>query len=118
MIQQIQSSCTECGGEGHLVREQDRCRKCKGYKVVQERKVLEIFVDKGMKHNQKIVFSNEGDQEPGIIPGDVVILLNQEEHPVLLRLPPFTSSLVDQALKDVAITCYARCSSDTGWICL
>jgi len=53
--------------------------------VVQERKVLEIFVDKGMKHNQKIVFSNEGDQEPGIIPGDVVILLNQEEHPVFKR---------------------------------
>ncbi len=42
-------------------------------------------MDKGMKHKQKIVFSGEGDQEPGLVPGDVVIVLNQRDHPVFKR---------------------------------
>lgn len=85
MVQQIQSRCPDCGGEGQVIRERDRCKKCSGFKVVQERKILEIFVDKGMKHKQKIVFTGEGDQEPGVTPGDVIILLNQEDHPVFKR---------------------------------
>jgi DnaJ family protein A protein 2 len=85
MVQQIQSRCPECGGKGEMINEKDRCKKCRGNKVVEERKILEIFVDKGMKHKQKIVFSGEGDQEPDVLPGDVVIILNQKEHSVFKR---------------------------------
>lgn len=85
MVQQIQSRCPECGGQGEMINEKDRCKKCRGNKVVEERKILEIFVDKGMKHKQKIVFSGEGDQEPDMMPGDVVIILNQKEHTVFKR---------------------------------
>lgn len=31
-------------------------------KVTHERKVLEVHVEKGMQHNQKIVFSGEADE--------------------------------------------------------
>jgi len=41
--------CPDCGGEGQVIRERDRCKKCSGFKVVQERKILEIFVDKGTR---------------------------------------------------------------------
>jgi DnaJ family protein A protein 2 len=85
MVQQIQSRCPECGGEGQVIKEKDRCKTCKGLKVVQERKILEIYVDKGMKNKQRIVFSGEGDQEPGVVPGDVIIVLQQEDHPVFKR---------------------------------
>jgi DnaJ-class molecular chaperone len=63
MVQQLQSVCTKCRGQGEVIKEKDRCKKCRGNKVVQEKKVLEIYIDKGMRHKQKIVFSGEGDQE-------------------------------------------------------
>jgi DnaJ-class molecular chaperone len=34
--------------------------------------ILEVRVEKGMKHNQKIKFSGEADEAPGTTPGDVV----------------------------------------------
>lgn len=39
----------------------------------------------GMKDGQKITFQGEGDQEPGLEPGDVIIVLDQKEHPVFQR---------------------------------
>lgn len=39
----------------------------------------------GMKDGQAITFNSEGDQEPGLEPGDVVIVLDQKEHPVFQR---------------------------------
>ena len=33
-----------------------------------------------MKDNQQIRFSGEGDQEPDLEPGDIVIVLDEQEH--------------------------------------
>lgn len=48
--------------------------------VIRERKVLEVHIDKGMSDGQKIVFNGEGDQEPGLEPGDIVIVLDEKPH--------------------------------------
>jgi DnaJ family protein A protein 2 len=61
-----------------VIREKDRCNACKGKKVCNETKILEVHVDKGMKGNQKILFRGEGDQQPDVEPGDVVIILQQK----------------------------------------
>lgn len=45
-----------------------------------ERKILEVQVDKGMEDSQKITFSSEGDQEPGLEPGDIIIVLDEKPH--------------------------------------
>lgn len=50
--------------------------------TVRDRKILEVHIDKGMQDGQKIVFNGEGDQEPGLEPGDIVVLLEEKEHPV------------------------------------
>jgi DnaJ homolog subfamily A member 1 len=50
--------------------------------VVRDRKVLEVHVDKGRCDGEKIVFSREGDQEPGLEPGDIIIVLDEKEHPI------------------------------------
>ena len=47
---------------GELINEKDRCKTCKGKKVVQETKTLEVHVDKGMKDEQKITLHGQGDQ--------------------------------------------------------
>jgi len=38
-----------------------------------------------MTNGQKITFTGEGDQAPGIIPGDVVIVIEEKEHPRFKR---------------------------------
>lgn len=38
-----------------------------------------------MKDGQRITFHGEGDQEPGLEPGDVIIVLDQKDHPVFQR---------------------------------
>lgn len=85
MIQQIQSYCSECRGQGERISEKNRCKTCLGKKTVRERKILEVHIDKGMLDNQKITFSGEGDQEPGLEPGDIIIVLEEKEHPLYKR---------------------------------
>ncbi|NP_001171852.1 dnaJ homolog subfamily A member 2-like isoform X1 [Saccoglossus kowalevskii] len=85
MVQQMQSMCTDCNGEGETINEKDRCKTCHGRKVIKESKILQVHVDKGMKDGQKITFRWEGDQQPGLEPGDVIIVLQQREHDVFQR---------------------------------
>uniref|UniRef100_A0A6M2DKK9 Putative dnaj c chaperone protein n=1 Tax=Xenopsylla cheopis TaxID=163159 RepID=A0A6M2DKK9_XENCH len=85
MIQQIQSVCSECRGSGERINPKDRCKQCQGRKTVRERKILEVHVDKGMTDGQKIVFAGEGDQEPELEPGDIVIVLDEKDHPNFKR---------------------------------
>lgn len=68
--------------KGEVINEKDRCRKCEGHKVCKETKLLEVHVDKGMKHGQKITFTGEADQAPGVEPGDIVLVLQEKEHEV------------------------------------
>ena len=39
----------------------------------------------GMRDEQQITFSGEGDQEPGLEPGDIIIVLDEKPHPVFKR---------------------------------
>jgi len=85
MVQQIQTVCPECQGQGEQISARDRCKSCQGKKVTRERKILEVHIDKGMKDNQQIRFGGEGDQEPGLEPGDIVIIVDEKDHPVFQR---------------------------------
>src|SRR5262249_36758667 len=62
MIQQMQHPCNECKGTGETINDKDRCPQCKGEKVVQEKKVLEVIVEKGMENGQRITFPGEADE--------------------------------------------------------
>lgn len=85
MIQRFQTVCPDCQGEGEIVRDKDRCKQCGGKKTVVERKVLHVHVDKGVKSGTKIEFRGEGDQVPGVQPGDVVFEIEQKPHPRFQR---------------------------------
>jgi len=85
MVQQMQSVCPECRGSGQMISEKDKCQQCRGNKVIQEKKILEVHVEKGMSHGQKITFQGEADEAPDMLPGDVILILQQKEHPVFTR---------------------------------
>jgi len=80
MIQQIQQPCDECSGTGEIINHKDKCKTCNGKKVVSEKKVLEVHIDKGMKGGQTINFRGESDQAPGVTPGDVIIVIEEKQH--------------------------------------
>ncbi|CAG8525588.1 11425_t:CDS:2 [Diversispora eburnea] len=85
MVQQIQQPCNECNATGEIIKEKDRCKTCYGKKVINERKVLEVHIEKGMKNGQEIPFIGEADQAPGIEPGDVIIALEEKPHDRFVR---------------------------------
>lgn len=47
--------------------------------------LLLLLVLIGMKDGQQIRFSSEGDQEPGIEPGDIIVVLDEQKHGVFKR---------------------------------
>jgi DnaJ-class molecular chaperone len=40
---------------GETISEKDKCKECKGKKVTQQTKVLDVHIDKGMKDKQYII---------------------------------------------------------------
>ncbi len=85
MYQQIHTTCRECDGQGEKINAKDMCKTCNGKKIVHERKILEVHVDKGMQDGQKITFAGEGDQSPGLEPGDIIIILEEKNHGLFKR---------------------------------
>ncbi|KAI5289886.1 Type I HSP40 co-chaperone [Ascosphaera acerosa] len=80
MIQRFQTVCTDCNGEGEIIKESGRCKRCNGKKTVVERKILQVPIDRGVRSGHKIEFRGEGDQIPGLQPGDVVFEIDQKPH--------------------------------------
>ncbi len=81
-VQKHEQICRVCSGQGEVINPKDRCKTCNGKKTVRDRKILEVHVEKGMKDGQRIVFSGEGDQEPDLQPGDIIIVLDVKKHPL------------------------------------
>ncbi len=58
----LPAQCSDAPRAGQVISEKDKCPQCKGNKVVQDKKILEVNVERGMQHNQKIVFRGEADE--------------------------------------------------------
>lgn len=42
-------NCTTCGGEGSFFSPKDKCKKCKGKKTMEAKKMLEIWIPRGAR---------------------------------------------------------------------
>jgi DnaJ family protein A protein 2 len=80
MYTQSTRPCDDCNGTGETISEKDKCTTCEGKKVVKEKKILEVQIDKGAPNGEKYVFHGEADEFPGTEPGDVVIQVTEEPH--------------------------------------
>lgn len=86
LVQQMEQLCRHCRGEREIIAAKDRCKSCNGKKTVRDRNILEVHVEKGMRNGQKIVFGGEGNQEPDLQPGDIVVVLLEKKHAVYKRV--------------------------------
>jgi DnaJ-class molecular chaperone len=77
MIQQMQTACPDCRGAGVEVKA--------GVRNVQQKKMLEVHIEKGMKSGTQIKLDGEGDEKPGMLPGDIVFVLKEKEHETFKR---------------------------------
>jgi len=85
MIQQVPQRCAPCSGTGSTLSEADKCQVCHGDRTVKEKKTLDVYITKGQKHGTRITFKGEADEAPNTIAGDVVVVLQQTEHPSFRR---------------------------------
>ena len=80
MLHQLQHPCDECSGTGEVINHRNKCKTCNARQTISEKKMLEVHIDKGMKGGQTITFSGENDQAPGVVPGDVIIVIEEKPH--------------------------------------
>mmetsp|Transcript_9243 Transcript_9243/g.1382 ORF Transcript_9243/g.1382 Transcript_9243/m.1382 type:complete len:151 (+) Transcript_9243:642-1094(+) len=61
------------------------CKGCKGKRVLKERKVIEVQVDKGAPNKHKVNYAGESDEAPGLQPGDLIVILTESKHETFER---------------------------------
>ncbi|KOS21240.1 DnaJ protein -like protein xdj1 [Escovopsis weberi] len=99
--------CDHCAGAGKVFKEKDRCKRCKGKRTTQEKKVLEMYIPRGSLQGERIVLEGEADQYPDQIPGDIVFTLVEESHDVFSRLGNDLSAELTVSLSE-ALTGFKR----------
>lgn len=78
------STCPVCNGEGKIVKE--KCGTCHGEGVTPEEEVITIKVPAGVADGMQLSMSGKGNMPPrGGVPGDLIILIEEEEHAFLKR---------------------------------
>ncbi len=81
---QTQTTCTSCNGEGRIIR--DKCNTCHGDGVVREEEVISINIPAGVAEGMQLSMQGKGNAAPrGGINGDLLIVVEEEEHPELKR---------------------------------
>ena len=85
MYSQSSGPCDQCRGQGKSIDPKFRCKKCKGNRTVVEKKVIDVQIDKGCPNKHKYSFYGESDEEPELKAGDLVVVVEEVEHPVFKR---------------------------------
>ena len=57
MFSQSEVGCPDCRGQGETMKEEDRCKSCKGEKVKEVEKVLEVGVEAGCPNEHDYIFT-------------------------------------------------------------
>jgi DnaJ family protein A protein 2 len=109
MITQMQRTCPVCEGQGKTAQTKN------------ERKVLEVHIDKGMKHNTKITFRGAADEVPGMETGDVNFIIQEKEHDLFKRkgadLLVTKDISLNQALTGFSVRCNCCSRKRCVWMC-
>ena len=59
--------CNNCNGQGYNI------------DMITEKKIINVEIEKGMKDGEEITFLNEGNQVPGGMQGDIIIIIKHIE---------------------------------------
>jgi molecular chaperone DnaJ len=81
---QTTSVCPTCGGEGNIITR--KCSVCNGEGVVREEEVISLNIPAGVAEGMQLSLSGKGNAaRRGGINGDLLVIIEEEPHPELLR---------------------------------
>ncbi len=81
---QQSSTCPTCNGEGKIITQ--KCEKCYGEGLVQGEEVVTIKIPAGVGEGMQLSVGGKGNAaRRGGIPGDLLVLIAEEDHPELIR---------------------------------
>lgn len=81
---QTQSVCPDCQGEGKTITK--KCTHCNGEGILNQEEVITINIPAGVAEGMQLSMSGKGNAaRRGGVPGDLLIVIEEEAHPELLR---------------------------------
>lgn len=81
---QTASTCPQCGGEGEVIA--SKCNSCHGNGIVKGEEVVTFKIPAGVAEGMQLSVSGKGNYAArGGVPGDLLVLIEEEDHPDLLR---------------------------------
>jgi molecular chaperone DnaJ len=81
---QTTSACPSCDGEGKIIK--NKCKKCEGEGIVQDDDTISIHIPAGVAEGMQLSVSGKGNAaRRGGVNGDLIILIQEEPHPELIR---------------------------------
>jgi len=81
---QTQSVCPDCQGEGKIITK--KCTYCNGEGISTQEEVININIPAGVAEGMQLSMSGKGNAaRRGGMPGDLLIVIEEEAHPELLR---------------------------------
>jgi molecular chaperone DnaJ len=83
---QMQSSsvCPHCGGEGKTIAQ--KCTSCHGEGIMKDNEIINIKIPAGVAEGMQMSVSGKGNAaRRGGINGDLLVLIEEEKHPDLIR---------------------------------
>ena len=81
---QTRTACPKCNGEGKIIK--DECPHCKGEGVTMQEEVITINIPAGVAEGMQLSMQGKGNAaRRGGIPGDLLIVVEEEKHPELIR---------------------------------
>jgi len=83
---QTQKECSKCDGQGTIILDSDRCKKCASKGMSKISKEVEITLQRGCKNADKIVLRGQGHEVANAANGDVIVILRVAKHDVFQRI--------------------------------
>ena len=81
---QTSSTCPSCNGQGSTIAH--KCTSCYGDGIVKGEEVIEVKIPAGVGNEMQLSVRGKGNAgAKGGVPGDLIVLVEEEEHPLLKR---------------------------------
>jgi len=81
---QTTQTCHACGGEGKIIT--NKCTKCHGEGIVKDSEVISLDIPAGVAEGMQLSVSGKGNAaRRGGVNGDLIVLIQEEKHPDLIR---------------------------------
>ncbi|MCD6200971.1 MAG: molecular chaperone DnaJ [Bacteroidales bacterium] len=81
---QTTTACPTCNGQGRII--QEKCPVCHGTGVVRGEEVISINIPAGVEDGMQLSLNSQGNaSRSGGLKGDLIVLIEEIEHPELIR---------------------------------